>query len=106
MEEAKLWGDLLIRIPPLCGRHPDSADGIKNIDSFEQLERRIGTTILVESDTIYHMLYNPETKSYEKHETEYFPNPFLSQQGTTNTDNYFQQFAKTFTEKEVLNDNP
>lgn len=52
------------------------------------------------------MLYNPETESYEKHETEYFPNPFLSQQGTTNTDNYFQQFAKTFTEKEVLNDNP
>ncbi|QEM31618.1 Rep family protein [Streptococcus salivarius] len=79
---------------------------LKNIDSFEQLERRIGTTILVESDTIYHMLYNPETKSYEKHETENFPNPFLSQQGTTSTDNYFQQFAKTFTEKEVLNDNP
>ena len=79
---------------------------LKNIDSFEQLERRIGTTILVEADTIYHMLYKPETKSYEKHETENFPNPFLSQQGTTNTDNYFQQFAKTFTEKEVLNDNP
>ena len=64
---------------------------LKSIDSFEQLNRRLSTVILVEADKFYHMTYQPEQATYTKLDGKDFPNPFHTIEREASAD-FFNEF--------------
>lgn len=71
---------------------------LKSIDSFEQLNRRLGTVILVESDRFYHMTYETDKENYTKLEGKHFLNPFHIIEREESPD-FFNEFINTIAYK-------
>lgn len=71
---------------------------LKSIDSFEQLNRRLSTVILVEVDTIYHMTYQVDKEIYTKLKGEESPNP-LQLIDREESPNFFNEFLNTINYK-------
>lgn len=73
-------------------------------DSFEQLQQRLETVILVEEETIYETYYNSKNKTYVKDETKSFPNPYKENKTEkTTTSDIFENLKNSITESENKN---